>query len=165
MKKPRLTGKDKFKQQISLKENLKGYVGKDEEILLRSGYEIKAVRMIQQLYTLKRIKSWVSEETIFQYYHNLTNKVRKYFMDFTLELYNGCICYIEVKPFAQTQNPKKPKTFKTEKQRVNYEKQVIEYLKNQDKWNAVQEFCNTENQKLGYTKHKFIIWTENELSI
>ncbi len=155
----------KFKQGKIETSSLKGYNGKARVIHLRSSYEFKAVRMLEQLYLLKRIKGWCNEETIIQYHYSLDGKSHRYYMDLTIITNDDRIILIEVKPYSQTIAPKKPKTFKNEKQQVNYQNQVATFIKNKEKWEATQEYCNKMNQKIGPNSYSFLIWTENELSI
>lgn len=160
----RISNSNNYKQVKVLTEDLKGYNGKKKVIELLSGYEIKAVRMIQQMVTLDRIQGWNSEESIFPYYFTLDNKMHRYLMDFTLEMKDK-VYFVEVKPSSQTNPPKRPKEFKNEKGKVNYQKRLAEYIKNKDKWTAVQEWCKNKNNEVGYNKYHFIIWTEHTLSI
>ena len=160
----RLNNNNKFKQSKVLTEKYVGYKGKKKIIELLSSWEFKAVNYLEQLYKLKRIDGWSSEESVFEYLHSLDNKMHKYYMDFTL-LKGDKVVFVEVKPFKETIVPKKPKEFKTDKQQRSYQKQVQTYIKNQDKWVAVKEWCKIQNELLGVNKYKFVIWTENELSI
>lgn len=160
----RVNNSNKFKQSILLTENLIGYKGKKQKISVLSSYEHKAVRMLQQLYSLKRIDGWANEESIFNYVYSLDEKNHRYLMDFTITKGDYTI-FVEVKPFSKLTPPKKPKEFKGEKSVQSYRNAVAEFLKNQDKWKAVNEWCDTQNSKIGYEKYKFVIWTEKELSI
>lgn len=160
----RINQNNKYKQQRFLTENLIGYKGKAKVIECLSSYETKAVRMLQQLYSLKRIDGWASEENIFKYIYSLDNKEHRYYMDFTL-LKGDCVIFVEVKSLSSVTPPKKPKEFKGEKSVNSYRNAVATFVKNQDKWKAVNEWCNEQNSKIGFEKYKFVIWTENELSI
>jgi len=160
----RINNNNKFKQTKVLTEKYSGYKGKKQVIELLSSWEIKAVNYLEQLYKLKRIDGWSSEESVFEYRYSLDNKVHRYYMDFTL-LKNDKVIFVEVKPKAETIPPKRPKEFKTDKQQRYYHSKVQTYIKNQDKWNAVDEWCNTQNESLGYVKYKFVKWTEETLSI
>ena len=160
----RISQNNNYKQQKMLTEDLKGYSGKKKVIEILSSYEIKAVRMIQQLYHLKRINGWSSEESVFQYLYSVDQKMHKYFMDFTIEI-DDKVIFIEVKPKTKLYPPRKKKDFTSEKQKINHQNQLMDYIKNQDKWTAVREWCKAENAKLGFNKYSFQIWTEQELSI
>lgn len=160
----RINSSNNYKQGVLLTETLIGYSGKARKIEVLSSYEFKAIRMIQQLYQLKRIDGWANEESIFQYIYSIDNTPHRYLMDFTLTKGDFTI-FIEVKPKSQTYPPKKPKEFKGEKSIRNYQNAVASFIKNQDKWKAVGEWCETQNILLGYKKYKFVIWTEETLSI
>lgn len=160
----RINSSNNYKQGVLLTETLIGYSGKAKKIEVLSSYEFKAIRMIQQLFQLKRIDGWANEESIFQYKDSIQDKNRRYFMDFTLTKGEYTI-FVEVKPAIKLSFPKKPKQFKGEKSIRNYRKYVQEYMLNQDKWKAVKEWCETQNILLGYKKYKFVIWTEETLSI
>jgi hypothetical protein len=60
---------------------------------------------------------------------------------------------IEIKPFRQTQEPKVQK-----RKTKGYIYEVVEYAKNQAKWEAAEEWCLDR----GY---EFKVLTENELGI
>lgn len=160
----RVNNSNSYKQGIMLTETLIGYKGKRQKIEVLSSYEFKAIRMLQQLYQLKRIDGWANEESIFKYIYSLDNKEHRYMMDFTITK-GDYIIFVEVKPISQVLPPKKPKEFKGEKSVNSYRNAVATFVKNQDKWLAVREWCNEQNSKIGFEKYKFIIWTENELSI
>ncbi len=161
----RINNKNGFKQGRVLTENLKGYTGKKSVIELLSGYEFKTATRLQQMYTLGRISGWSNEESVFKYVYSLDGQFHRYYMDFTIDMPDGSVFFIEVKPYTQTIPPKKPKTFKNDKQKRNYDNQMLTFIKNSDKWSAVEEWCKNENKKLGINKFRFVIWTEKELSI
>lgn len=160
----RVNNSNSYKQGIMLTETLIGYKGKKQKIEVLSSYEFKAIRMLQQLYSLKRIDGWANEESIFKYIDSVQDKERRYFMDFTITK-GDYVIFVEVKPAIKLIYPKKPKQFKGQKSINNYRNLVVEFLLNQDKWKAVREWCNEQNSKIGFEKYKFVIWTENELSI
>lgn len=160
----RISKNNSYKQGVLLTEDLTGYLGKKQKIEILSSYEFKAIKMLQQLSTLKRIDGWANEESIFKYVYSLDNKEHRYMMDFTL-FKGDYVIFVEVKPKSKLTPPQKPKTIRSERTIINYKNQVSDFIKNQDKWNAVREWCKLNNSKIGYDKYKFLIWTEEELSI
>lgn len=160
----RINNKNNFKQSKVLTESFDGYKGKKKVIELLSSWEFKAVKYLEQLFKLKRIDGWSSEENVFEYLYSLDNKMHKYYMDFGI-IKGDRVIFVEVKPRAETIAPKKPKDFKNDKQQRNYQGRVQTFIKNQDKWNAVTNWCKEQNEILGYNKYKFVIWDEYTLSI
>ena len=154
----------KFKQGTLLTEDILGYNGRKTKIELRSSYEFKAISMFIQLYKIKRIEGFSSEESVFEYIYSLDQKKHRYFMDFTIETKNN-IFFVEIKPKSQTFPPKKPSNFKNEKQKRRYDNEMSTYIKNMDKWNSVKNWCEKNNTKIGREKYIFKIFTEKELSI
>jgi len=64
---------------------------------------------------------------------------------------DGETIIIEVKPFSQTQEPKRPKT-----QNKQYIHEVTTYVVNKAKWDAAEAYCNARGWK-------FQILTEKEI--
>jgi hypothetical protein len=98
-----------------------------------------------------------SEEIVVPYRSPIDNRYHRYFPDFYIKVKesNGMIkkMIIEIKPFKQCIEPK-VKQRKTK----GYIYEVVEYAKNQAKWNAAKEWCLDH----GY---EFKVLTENELGI
>ena len=128
------------------------YVGDHRNIIYRSLWERKFMKYCD---TNENILSWSSEEAITPYYDPTTNKVRRYFPDFYIKVKenNGKIkkMIIEIKPYKQCIEPKVQK-----RKTKGYIYEVVEYAKNQAKWNAAKEWCLDR----GY---EFKVLTENEL--
>ena len=76
--------------------------------------------------------------------------MHRYFVDLLIEMNNGDIFLVEIKPKNQTKPPKKRR--KTKK----YINEVLTYVKNQDKWQAANKFAEHKGWK-------FQIWTEDTL--
>ena len=76
-------------------------------------------------------------------------------MDFFIEFSNGQKVIVEIKPFSETIEPKKPSK-KTEKALLNYQKALQTFAINTAKWNAAKKFAQQNN-------FKFIVLTEREL--
>ena len=157
-----MNNNSKFKQTIMEVSEEIGYVGQKKSIRLMSSYEFKAVRLLKQLFLLKRIKSWNSEEVIIPYLSMKDNKTHRYFMDFCITTKEDKIILIEVKPDSQTRPPKLKRNC-TEKQKRSYEKAMQDYITNYDKWSATIKYVEEMNQR----EHKFAfqIWTEKTLNL
>ena len=158
-----LNSKNKYKQTILKVDESIGYIGKKKSIALRSSYEIKAVKLLKQLFRIKKIVGFSSEEVIIPYISSKDNKPHKYFMDFMIETKDN-IVLIEVKPFKKTQKPILRKN-STEKQIRNYHREMQEWILNYDKWNSTVKYCEDYNFKNPKKKMLFKIWTEKELNI
>jgi len=98
---------------------------------------------------------WASEEMAIPYHSPVDRKRHKYYPDFIVELKNKDekieTVMIEVKPYKQTQAPKKPK-----RMTKTFENAAKTYLTNQAKWEAAAAVC----EKRGW---KFQILTEKEI--
>ena len=105
----------------------------------------------------ENILEWGSEEMAFPYRSPVDNRVHRYFPDFYVKVResNGKIkkMIIEIKPYKQTVEPQ-PKKRKTK----GYIFEVVEYAKNQAKWEAAKEWCLDH----GY---EFKVLTEHQLGI
>ncbi len=130
--------------------NPRKYQGDRNQIIFRSSWERTAFNFCD---TEKAIKKWASEEVIIPYTCPLTGKARRYFVDMWIQTIDGKEFLIEIKPYAQTQEPRKGKGPKAEKR---YQEEVVEYLTNQAKWKAAREFCAKRNMD-------FVIWHEGIL--
>jgi len=107
--------------------------------------------------TNQNILEWGSEEMCLPYKSPVDNRYHKYFPDFYIKVResNGKIkkYIIEIKPLKQTIEPKVQK-----RKTKGYIYEVVEYAKNQAKWEAAREWCADH----GY---EFKVLTENELGI
>ena len=107
--------------------------------------------------TNEKILEWGSEEIIVPYRSPIDNRYHRYFPDFYIKVKdkNGKIkkMIIEIKPYKQCIEPKVQK-----RKTKGYIYEVVEYAKNQAKWNAAKEWCLDR----GY---EFKVLTENELGI
>jgi len=147
--------------RVSVTKLDNGYALDEGIVIYRSSYEYKAIQIISRLYKAGRIASWTYETDVFQYIYTIDGKVHKYYMDFTITMTSGVIVYVEVKPYHETVAPKKGKNQSSE----GYQRQVETYVKNQDKWNAVEDWIETENTKAKKVLYRFAIWSERELNI
>jgi len=99
-----------------------------------------------------------SEGMVIPYFNPVKQKMSKYYMDVMMETKDGTIWLVEIKPFKETQPPKKPRknAKNPQKAQANYIKAVETYAVNQAKWEATEKVC----QEKGW---KFKIITEKEL--
>ena len=140
--------KGKYKPQ-----NPKKYRGDPTNIIYRSLWERKFMKYCD---TRDNVLEWGSEEFCLPYRSPIDGKIHRYFPDFYVKINeNGQIkkYVIEVKPKKQTIEPEVRK-----KKTKGYIYEVMEYAKNQAKWNAAREFCEDR-------QWEFKIITEDELGI
>ena len=102
------------------------------------------------------IKGWVSEEIAIPYRNPLDNKIRRYMVDFYIEVQEKDSIkkyLIEVKPerFTKAPLPGKRKT-------KRYLQEIAQYGVNEAKWIAAKDFCKAQGME-------FKIVTEKELGI
>jgi hypothetical protein len=132
----------------------KKYKGNPTNIIYRSSWELKFMRYCD---SNQNILEWGSEEFCLPYKSPLDNRIHRYFPDFYIKVREstGIIkkMIIEVKPKRQCMEPKKPK-----RKTRGYIYEVREYVKNQAKWKAAEEYCIDRG-------FEFKILTENELGI
>jgi hypothetical protein len=130
------------------------YKGNSQNIVYRSLWERKFMVYCD---TNENILEWFSEEIAVPYRSPIDNKIHRYFPDFYIKVKesNGQIkkYIIEIKPKKQTIEPI-PQKRKTK----GYIYEVYEYVKNQAKWKAAEEWCADK----GY---EFKIFTEDDLGI
>ena len=128
------------------------YLGDPSKITYRSLLERKCMLIFDDNPNVIR---WASEEVCIPYMSPVDRKRHRYYPDFLVEIKNkkGEIetLLVEVKPYKQTQLPKKPK--RVTKTFINEAKR---YSINQAKWDAAREVC----EKRGW---EFKIMTEREI--
>jgi hypothetical protein len=141
-----------YKQGFFKPLNPKKYIGDPTNIVFRSGWE---KRVMEWLDTNTNVIRWGSEEVIIPYVSPIDNKVHRYFTDFYVEAVGRDgetrKMLLEVKPKAQTQEPKKPQ--RTTKRYIT---EVMTYGVNQAKWKAAEDFCRNRGWE-------FRLITETEL--
>ena len=132
----------------------KKYRGDSSNIIYRSLWERKFMVYCDNN---QNILEWGSEEIVVPYRSPIDNRYHRYFPDFYIKYKDkgGKIkkSLIEIKPFKQTMEPKVQK-----RKTKGYIYEVVEYAKNQAKWEAAREWCLDR----GY---EFKVLTENELGI
>jgi hypothetical protein len=130
----------------------KKYKGNPTNIVYRSLWERKFMIYCD---TNENILEWFSEEIAVPYRSPIDNKIHRYFPDFYIKVKesNGQIkkYIIEIKPKKQTIEPIPQK-----KKTKGYIYEVYEYVKNQAKWKAAEEWCADK----GY---EFKVLTEDDL--
>ena len=102
----------------------------------------------------ENVRKWASEYITIEYYDPVKNKTRRYFTDFYVELTNGEVQLIEIKPKRETQPPQA----KQGKRKTTLFKEEKTWATNQAKWEAARHLC----RKKGW---KFVILTEKELGV
>jgi hypothetical protein len=143
--------KNKYSQGRYKPRNPSKYNGDPTNICYRSSLELKFMRYCDQN---EKIISWCSEEFSIPYLDSTSNKIRRYYPDFLIEVRveDKVKKYlIEVKPKAQT---KKPTQGRKKAKTILYE--TLQYNKNISKWKYATEWCK---------KHgiEFKIITEDDL--
>jgi len=142
-----------FVQGVFTAQNIQKYKG-SFPIIYRSSLELKVMRWFDGN---PNIITWGSESVVIPYVSPLDGRMHRYFVDFVIALKqkDGTIkkYIIEVKPYKQTIKPesskhKKPKT-------IIYE--TTEWIKNQAKWSAAEQYAEKHNIK-------FLILTEKHIS-
>lgn len=141
-----------YKQGFFRPRNPEKYRGDSKNIVFRSGWE---KRVMEWLDDNINVTQWNSEEIVIPYISPVDNRRHRYFVDFYVEAVgrNGetKVMLIEVKPKAQTQEPKKP-----QRKTKRYLTEVMTYGVNQAKWQAARDFCEAKGWE-------FKIITEQEL--
>ena len=134
--------------------NTKKYRGNPTNIIYRSLWERKFMVYCDRN---ESILEWGSEEIVIPYKSPIDNKWHRYFPDFYIKYQDsrGKIkrSIIEIKPFKQTQQPPLQ-----EKKTKSYVYEVTQYVTNQAKWAAAEEFCKDR-------LWEFKIFSEKELGI
>jgi hypothetical protein len=125
-----------YKGKFSPK-NPKKYRGDPTGIVYRSLWELKVMKYLDDN---RNVLEWCSEEVAIPYISPVDNRPHRYFPDFIVRMLTPDggtkTVMIEVKPKAQTREPKIP-TKKTRK----YLTEVMTWGVNQAKWKAATEYC------------------------
>ena len=130
------------------------YKGDPTNIIYRSLWERKLMVWCDRN---ENVVEWGSEEIIIPYVSPVDSRIHRYFPDFYVRARTRSgrteKFIIEVKPLAQTKEPKKKsKVTKT------YLNEIKTYAVNQAKWKAAKEYCDDR-------KMKFMVLTEKELLV
>ena len=126
-----------YKGKFSPKNPSK-YAGDPTGIVYRSLWERKVMVYLDENIN---VLEWRSEEIAIPYLSPVDNRVHRYFPDFIVKVKNPDgstkTMMLEVKPKAQTKEPKIPTNKKTKR----YITEVMTWGVNQAKWKSAQEFC------------------------
>lgn len=129
--------KEHYKQGFFKPINPQKYRGDPTNIAYRSGWEKKFMEFCD---TNSSVLCWASEEIIIHYISPIDGRRHRYFPDIYMEAIgvDGKVkkVLIEIKPKAQTAEPKKPK-----RRTKQYISEVMTWGINQAKWKAAQEYC------------------------
>jgi hypothetical protein len=146
--------KREFLQGRYKPSNPQKYKGDVHNIIYRSSWERKFLYYCD---TNENILEYSSEEIVVPYRSPVDNKIHRYFPDFYIKYKDGDgkikKALIEIKPFRQTQEPKVQK-----RKTKSYIYEVVEYAKNQAKWDAAKEWCIDRGWE-------FKVLTESDLGI
>ena len=135
--------------------NYKKYKGDPTNVIYRFSWELKFMIWCDKN---REVLEWSSEEMYIPYKDPVQNKVRRYFPDFWVIKRDPATgrrkkYIVEVKPWRQTQPPKKYK--RTTKTAIM---EVETYATNRAKWDATIEVCIDQGWE-------FKLITERELKI
>lgn len=128
--------------------NPEKYAGDPTKVFYRSLWERQVFKWCE---ANSQVVKWSSEETVIPYRCKTDNRIHRYFVDLKIELMNGQVILVEIKPKKETSPPKKPA-----RQTKKYVSEVMTYAKNTSKWEAAQEYCMSRGWQ-------FSIWTEDTL--
>jgi hypothetical protein len=132
------------------------YKGDPTNIIYRSLWELKFMKWCDKN---ENVLEWGSEEIIIPYVSPVDNRVHRYFPDFYVKAVtrNGksSKSIIEIKPYAQTKQPKRTTTRKVSRR---YLSEVKTYAVNNAKWKAADSYCKDRRMT-------FRILTEKELKV
>lgn len=130
-------------------KNKSKYIGDVSNIVARSSWEYKALKWCDEN---PAILFYGSEEKIIPYVSPFDNKSHKYYVDLVIRYKTKSgtekVALIEIKPFSQTQKPKKPK-----RQSKYYLEECKTYVINTVKWQAAVKYCKEKNID-------FVLWTD-----
>lgn len=127
------------------------YKGDTANIIFRSGLELKFFRFFDHNPAIIR---WNSEQVVVPYTSDMDGRVHRYFVDAWLKVKSKTAVQeyiVEIKPYAFTLEPAQ-QSRKTQ----TYQKKVIEYIKNLNKWKAADKYAKEKGMK-------FIILTEKDI--
>lgn len=145
--------KDTYKGKYRVK-NPKKYKGDINEVVYRSGWELKFFNWCDNN---PSVIEWGSEIAVIPYLSPLDKKIHRYFIDVYVKIVDaeGKVnkYLIEIKPKKFTQPPKG-----TKKKTKNFIREALQYEVNSAKWAAAESFCKKNDLK-------FIILTEDSLGI
>ncbi len=145
----------RFPDKYIVSEARLGGGNKDNRPFYRSGWERDFMILCD---VNSAISKWSSEPFPITYISPKDNKPHRYFLDFYFETGSGDNIRrvgVEVKPYAQTQVPVRPKN-NDQKSLERYADAMLTYMINKAKWEAAEVFCKENDMD-------FVIITEKEL--
>jgi hypothetical protein len=116
---------------------------KNQPIIYRSSWER---RFISWCENCKKVKYWGSECICIKYHNPVDQKQHRYYPDFVVQLEDGTVMIVEIKPKNQTQIPDCENSWATKT-----------YAVNSAKWSEIKKRCDEK----GY---KFCILTEKTIA-
>lgn len=119
----------------------------------KSSLEYKAIRYAD---FNPAVVGWSMEPFAIPYIKPTDGKVHRYYIDMFLIFKNGEKFLVEIKSYAETVEPKRPKHM-TEKAAHRYLNQIMTYKTNQAKWEQARKFA----EKKGL---HFAVLTEKQLN-
>lgn len=144
----------RYKQGKFVPKNPSKYVGDVNNIIFRSGLELKFFHLADNY---SNILEWGSEVVIVPYISDFDNKSHRYFTDLYLKVrdkQNNIQKYlVEIKPMKFTKPPRLPRSGRKTK---GYLLEAKNWIVNNSKWKYAKEFAERNNMK-------FIIMTEKDL--
>lgn len=129
--------------------NKEKYVGDISSITYRSSWERAVMKWAD---FNPDIQYWNSEETTVKYICGTDGALHTYYIDFTFKFKTGKVLLVEVKPEAQTREPKVTKG----KKKTTLLTEQLAFVKNRSKWKAAIKYAKDNNAS-------FQIWTEKTL--
>lgn len=145
-----------FHQGFYQLKNPSKYTGDPSNVIYRSSWERRLMIFFD---THDSILQWGSEELVVPYYWEVDGKMHRYFPDFIVKMKtrNGVVkMMLEVKPYSQTQEPKKT----PRKREKTFLLEVETYTKNQAKWKAAEAFCRKNGMVFKIITEKEIFKTK-----
>lgn len=112
--------------------NKSKYIGNKSSIIWRSLWERSFCKYCD---SNNKIVKWAIEPFTIPYYDKGTNKYRRYYPDFFIEMEDGTKYLIEIKPDYETKPPKMKKGSK------KYLLAEQTYHTNQSKWKTAEKYC------------------------
>jgi len=134
--------------------NKSKYVGKGKPFF-RSSWESRVFFWCD---TNRNVLEWSVESIAIPYLYEIDQRIHRYYPDVIAKIQTsqGIKKYIiEIKPYRQTLEPKKPKN-KNKKRQDRFIYETLRFIKNKNKWNATEQYC----KKYGF---EFKIITEKDL--
>lgn len=119
---------------------------KEKPVIFRSSYEKKFIWWLEKS---SKVKRWGSETLCIEYKLPNDDNVHHYWPDYLVEMTDGSIILVEVKPYNQTVPPD---PFLNDRNSLAYRT----YVKNYCKWKAADAFCRKNNLQFKIITEKTI---------